>query len=52
MTKNQKLFLIGLSAVAVAAIALDSPHCKGACRSIAGQLESIGVKDILTVLFG
>ena len=52
MTKGQKLFWTGAALAGVAIVVLSLPQCKGLCRTIAGQVESIGVSDILTGFFG
>jgi hypothetical protein len=52
MTKREKTFLMGAALLGLAVVALSLPQCKGLCRSIAGQVESTGVADMLAGLFG
>jgi hypothetical protein len=42
----------GAALVGLAIVVLSLPQCKGICRGIASQVESIGVADILGGLFG
>jgi hypothetical protein len=52
MTKRQKTIVLGACFVVGAIVILSLAQCRGLCRSIAGQVESIGIADILTGLFG
>jgi hypothetical protein len=50
MTKTQRNILTGVILAGVATVVLTSPKCKGLCKSVASQVESIGITDILTGL--
>jgi hypothetical protein len=52
MTKRQKNFWTGAVLLVLVVVVLSLPQCKGLCRSIAAQVESTAVADMLAGLFG
>jgi hypothetical protein len=52
MTKRERQILVGLGVAIIAVLILSQPQCKGLCRGIAAQLESAGIGDLLSGLFG
>jgi len=52
MTKRERLFWVGLAALVAALFIVNHPQFKGVWRSLAAQLESTGVSDMLAALVG
>jgi hypothetical protein len=52
MSRNERLFVVGVCAIAAGLFILNHPRFKGAWRSLAAQLESTGVEDMLAALVG